>query len=130
MAVGVIRRRQFPRGIVKLLTEGWEQVAPAGPIVGRPIDAALVKADAAVVLARQEVGPVGRVEGDPLLGLAAERAVLVHAHVALTYVALTAAERVRAARNRGSNGEISIVAAGHVGRLLPQLVRGNAHDAC
>src|SRR5437764_14737261 len=105
MAVGVIRRRQFPRGIVKLLTEGWEQVAPAGPIVGRPIDAALVKAEAAVVLARQEVVSVGRVEGDPLLGLAAERAGLVHAHVVLAFVALTTADRAGAARNGGRHGD-------------------------
>src|SRR5918912_3184585 len=117
MAVGVICSRQFPRGIVHLLTERWEQVAPVVPIVGRPSNAALVKADAAIVLARKEVVPVGRVEGDPLLGLAAERAVLVHAHAALV---LTAAERVGTARNRDRNRETSIIAAGCVGLLFPQ----------
>jgi len=51
-------------------------------VVGRPVDPALVETNPAVVLARQQVVRIERVERDGLFCLAAEGAVLVDADVA------------------------------------------------
>jgi hypothetical protein len=73
---------------------------PVLAVVGREVDPALVVADPAVVLARDQVGRIGRVVDDLLLGLAPESAVLVHALVALALVAARAADRAGAGAGR------------------------------
>ena len=64
--------------------------SPVLSAVRRPVDTALVEADAAVVLPREQIARIGRVEGVLLLRLPTERAVLVDAGV------------VRARRRRGA----------------------------
>src|SRR6266404_280687 len=79
VAVRIAPCRRLHLRVVDLLTEWRQQIAPALAVVGGEGDAALVEAEAAVVLASDEVLGIGGIENDLLLSLAAERAVLVNA---------------------------------------------------
>jgi hypothetical protein len=45
---------------------------------------AVIEPEAAIIIARDQVGRVGGVDGEHLLGLEAKRTVLIHADVAIT----------------------------------------------
>ena len=92
MAVGVLGGRDHRLGVVELLPERRQQVAPVAAVVQRPGDRALVVADPAVVRAGQQVGRLGGIVDDVVLGVAPEGAVLVDPDVAVG-IAVAAAER-------------------------------------
>ena len=55
VTVRIASHKLLAGGVVDLLAERRQEVAPLVAVVGRPIDAALVEADAAVVLTGNEV---------------------------------------------------------------------------
>ena len=77
-----IRRLARDRG-VDVLVEGRDAVAPVSAAVEGEVEAAVVEADPAVVLACEQIVRIERIEGDRLLRLTAERAILVHSLVPL-----------------------------------------------
>src|SRR5207245_350609 len=99
VSIRIAGRRFLSRRVVQLLPEGRQQIAPMIPVVHRPVDPALVEPDPAVVLAGQQVVGIERVEGDGLLRLTAEGAILVHPRVAIAVAA-------RTAEGAGSNAQI------------------------
>src|SRR6266849_10093412 len=78
--------------MVLALVERGETIAPVLAAVEAVVETALVVANPAVVLTGNDVARVRRIDLDQFLRLAAERAVLVHPHVAVG-VARTAAQR-------------------------------------
>ena len=89
-SVTVEGHRRVARGIVcvaerREVLEEWRlPIAPRDPAIEGIVEAAVVEADAAVVLAGDDVRPVGRVQRDLLLGLPAQGAVAVGAWIGRT----------------------------------------------
>src|SRR6185436_4835572 len=90
VVVRVGRARPVELWRVFVLPERRQHVAPVVTVVGREVDSALVVAHPAVVLPTDQVRRIGRVVGDVLLGLAAERAILVHPLVTVALALRTA----------------------------------------
>src|SRR5439155_18109644 len=66
------------------LVEGRDHVSPRPATVVRPVVPTVVVAETRVVLSRDEIPRVRWIDGDDLLRLSAERAVLVDANVVRT----------------------------------------------
>src|SRR4029453_3550359 len=105
VAVGVLGGRGHGLGVVELLPERRQLVAPVAAVVEGPGDRALVEADPAVVGAGQQVGRLGRVVDDVVLGVAPEGAVLVDPDVAVG-VAVAAAE------GAGADADVALAGLG------------------
>src|SRR5205085_1994694 len=96
---------------------GGAGVAPAQSPVERPVVAAVVEADARVVLAGHHIAEVPRVDRDRLLGLTPQGAVLVDADVVDAAVPLIVPpaiglEYVRTALRARARGRPEVIAGG------------------
>ena len=100
------------------MLEEWRlPIAPRDPAIEGIVEAAVVEADAAVVLADDDVVPVGRVHCDLFFGLSAQSAIAVGARISQG-TAIRAAEGrcARVGRRIGADRRL------HVGALGPLLI--------
>ena len=107
---------------VRVLVVGRDPVTPVGATVERVVEATVVVANAAVVLTRDQVQRIGRVNRDLLLRLSTQGAVLVDAHVGGRAAVGTAdCRRSRVGRKVACRCRSAL----RVGGLLPLLVPGD-----
>ena len=90
VAVGIKRGGRIAACIRRMaveqnkLPEWGDEIPPCLPAVEGPRVATVVEPETTIIVARDQVGGVGGVDGEHLLGLEAKRTVLIHADVAIT----------------------------------------------